>query len=179
MSKNLFDTAMEAFALLFVYGDTGVKKSTLIKSLNIDASTLNEVFDILSGILSNHTPLKLIDMGDTFTIGTREEFGELITRILPHKSSSYSKLSQQALETLAIIAYRQPIYKEDIEKIRGDIDSRKVLGILEERGFIRGALDLEKEGRPIFYRTTEFFLKYFGLSDLSELPNIQYIKENF
>jgi segregation and condensation protein B len=79
------------------------------------------------------------------------------------------KLSSAALETLAIVAYRQPVLRADIERIRG-VASGEILRALLERGLVRVAGHAELPGQPIYYGTTNRFLEVFGLRDLQELP---------
>src|SRR5207245_11190826 len=85
-------------------------------------------------------------------------------------------LSAPALETLAIIAYRQPITRADVEAVRGvNIDG--VLQTLMERGLVKIAGRAEVPGRPLLYETTQFFLDHFGLRNLDELPNVEELRK--
>src|SRR5213596_2889416 len=87
-----------------------------------------------------------------------------------------ARLSAPALETLAIIAYRQPITRADVEAVRGvNIDG--VLQTLMERGLVKIAGRAEIPGRPLLYETTQFFLDHFGLRDLDELPNVEELRK--
>ncbi len=89
-----------------------------------------------------------------------------------------ARLSAPALETLAIIAYRQPITRADVEAVRGvNIDG--VLQNLMERGLVRIAGRAEVPGRPLLYETTQFFLEHFGLRNLDELPNAEELKRRY
>ena len=85
------------------------------------------------------------------------------------------KLSQPALETLAIVAYRQPISRAEIEAVRG-VAAGGVLETLVDRGIVRVAGRADVPGRPLIYETTEFFLEHFGLRDLNDLPNVEELK---
>ena len=88
------------------------------------------------------------------------------------------RLSPPALETLAIIAYRQPITRADVEAVRGvAIDS--VLQSLMERGLVKIAGRAEVPGRPLLYETTQFFLEHFGLRNLDELPNADELRRRY
>jgi segregation and condensation protein B len=87
-----------------------------------------------------------------------------------------TRLSRQSLETLAIVAYKQPIIKAEIEAIRG-VNSDGVLKTLLERRLIKILGRKEVPGRPLMYGTTKEFLQYFGLKDLSELPTLKELKE--
>jgi segregation and condensation protein B len=87
-----------------------------------------------------------------------------------------SKLSRAALETLAIVAYRQPVTRTDLEKIRG-VDSSGVLQSLMDRKLVKIMGRMDVPGRPIIYGTTRTFLELFGLGDLSELPTLKEFEE--
>ena len=87
-----------------------------------------------------------------------------------------AKLSRSALESLAIIAYKQPLVRSEVEEIRG-VETSGVLRTLLERKLVRIVGRKEVPGRPIMYGTTKFFLEHFGLSDLSQLPPLREFKE--
>ena len=102
-------------------------------------------------------------------MATRPEHAEAVGRLLARSSS---KLSRAALETLAIIAYRQPITAPEIDAVRG-VSSASVLKTLLERRLIAEAGRKATIGRPTLYATTPDFMHYFGLADLSQLPMIE------
>jgi segregation and condensation protein B len=104
---------------------------------------------------------------------TRPEYREWIKRLLQPKPLH---LSKAALETLAIIAYKQPVIRSDIEHIRG-VDCGGVLRVLLERKFIRVLGRRELPGRPLIYATTKHFLEVFGLKNLGDLPSPKEIEE--
>ncbi|HWI61651.1 MAG TPA: SMC-Scp complex subunit ScpB [Symbiobacteriaceae bacterium] len=106
------------------------------------------------------------EMAGGYVLTTRPEYGEYVEKLLAPKGKG---LSHAALETLAIIAYRQPITKAEMEGVRGVKVDRSVETLLE-RGLIREVGRREGPGRPIIYGTTRDFLTYFGLKDLSDLP---------
>lgn len=101
---------------------------------------------------------------------TLPAYGPLLTRL--HKERQQSKLSQAALETLSIIAYRQPVMRAEIEAIRG-VACGEVLRGLMERRLVRIAGRAEELGRPMLYGTTREFLKVFGLANLEDLPAVE------
>ncbi len=103
-------------------------------------------------------------------LSTRPEFATWIKRLL--KERLQTRLSRSALETLAIIAYRQPIPRSEIERIRG-VDSSGVLSTLMERALITVGGRATTPGRPLLYITTQDFLRYFGLNSLEDLPKIR------
>ncbi len=102
-----------------------------------------------------------------FQLRTRPEYTEYIQRLIQPKPA---RLSKAALETLAIIAYKQPVLRADIERVRG-VDSGGVLRALLERKMVRILGRKEIPGRPLIYATTKLFLEVFGLKDLTELPS--------
>ena len=107
---------------------------------------------------------------DRWQMTTRPYYGELVKRILDTRRNA--PLSPAALEVLAVIAYNQPVTRSFIEQVRG-VDSSSVVASLEEKGLIEEAGRMELPGRPVAFRTTAAFLRCFGLSDLSELPELQ------
>jgi len=104
---------------------------------------------------------------------TLPEFSRWIDKV--RRVRSESKLSQAALETLAIIAYRQPILRADIEAIRG-VAAGEVVNRLREMGLVKIVGRADDVGRPMLYGTTKRFLEVFGLSDLGELPQVEQLK---
>jgi segregation and condensation protein B len=113
--------------------------------------------------------ITLEEVAEGFQFRTRAEFGEWIRKLKKVKTTA---LSQPSLETLAIIAYRQPVVRMDIEKIRG-VDSGGVLRTLLEKKMIKIIGKKDVPGKPIVYGTSKRFLEVFGLKDLSELPTLK------
>ncbi len=113
--------------------------------------------------------IEIVEVAEGYQMVTRPAFSEYVKRL---RSSTPPKLSMPAMETLAIIAYKQPITKAEIEQIRG-VNSDGVIKNLLDRRLIRVVGKKEAPGRPILYGTTREFLLYFGLKDLSELPTIR------
>jgi len=111
----------------------------------------------------------LVEVAGGFRFQTREQFSHFIRRL---KLGSPPRLSRAALETLAIIAYKQPVTKAEIESIRG-VDSAGALRALLEKGLIKIAGRKELPGKPLLYATTSKFLEVFGLKDLTELPPLK------
>lgn len=114
--------------------------------------------------------IELVELADGFQVLTRAEFAEAIAQA--RIASRPRKLSPAALETLAIIAYRQPVGRSEIEDIRG-VAADGVLRSLQERGLIDVAGRGEGLGRPLLYGTTDRFLEMLGLKDLLELPRLE------
>lgn len=118
--------------------------------------------------------LQLVQVAGGWRFVTRPEHAAWIKRL--DKIKAAPKLSRSALESLAIIAYKQPIVRAEIEQIRG-VETSGVLRTLLERKLVRIVGRKEMPGRPIMYGTTKFFLEHFGLNDLSELPPLREFKE--
>lgn len=118
--------------------------------------------------------LQLVEVAGGYQITTRPEYNDWIRELLDPKSPT--RLSIQALETLAVIAYKQPVTQPEIIELRG-IKSGGVLKTLLEKRLIRIAGRKDVVGRPILYATTKEFLLHFGLKDLSELPGIEEFAE--
>ena len=115
----------------------------------------------------------LKEVADGYQIRTRPDYKEYIRRLLKPKPQ---RLSKAALETLAIIAYKQPVIRSDIEHIRG-VDCGGVLRVLLERQFIRVLGRKDIPGRPLIYATTKRFLEVFDLKNLKDLPTPKEIEE--
>jgi segregation and condensation protein B len=118
--------------------------------------------------------LQLVEVAGGFQIATRPDCAPWIKRLERVKEGA--RLSRSAMETLAIVAYKQPAVRSEIEQIRG-VDSAGVLKTLLERRLVRIVGRKDAPGRPIMYGTTRQFLQAFGLKDLSDLPALRDIKE--
>lgn len=118
--------------------------------------------------------LQIVELAGGFQMVTRPDYAPWIRRL--GKTKAAPKLSRSGLESLAIIAYKQPIVRAEIEEIRG-VETSGVLRTLLERKLIRMVGRKDVPGRPIMYGTTKYFLQHFGLRDLSELPPLREFKE--
>ena len=118
--------------------------------------------------------MQIVEVCGGFQFVTRPEHAAWIKQL--GKSKSAPKLSRSGLESLAIIAYKQPIVRAEIEQIRG-VETSGVLRTLLERKLVRMVGRKDVPGRPIMYGTTKHFLQHFGLRDLSELPPLREFKE--
>jgi segregation and condensation protein B len=116
----------------------------------------------------------LVEVAGGYQLTTKQECAPWIRRLEEIRTAS--RLSKPALETIAIIAYKQPITRPEIEEIRG-VDTAGVIKTLLERRLIKIAGRREAVGRPLLYGTTKEFLEYFGLRDLSGLPSLKEFKE--
>ena len=152
----------------------------------INASELSKIFldgtdkDQLQPILDelreeyNSRNLQIMEVADGYQLCTRHEYNDWIRKYL--KLDRSSRLSQPSLDTLSIIAYKQPLTRQEVDDIRG-VDSSGVLKTLLEKKVIGPAGRKKVPGRPIMYRTTQKFLEYFGLKDLSDLPTLEDLRE--
>ncbi|SVD42037.1 uncharacterized protein METZ01_LOCUS394891, partial [marine metagenome] len=119
--------------------------------------------------------LQILQVAEGYQLCTRHDYSDWVRKFL--KFDKTTKLSQPSLDTLAIIAYKQPLTKAEVEEIRG-VDSSGVVRTLLEKKVISPAGRKKVPGRPIMYRTTRKFLEYFGLRDLSDLPTLEDFKES-
>jgi segregation and condensation protein B len=119
---------------------------------------------------------QLIEKAEGWQLATDPKYAQWVRELFP--APKPARLSAPALETLAIIAYRQPIARADVEAVRGvTIDG--VLQTLMERGLVKIAGRAEIPGRPLLYETTQFFLDHFGLRSLDELPNVEELRKRY
>jgi segregation and condensation protein B len=118
---------------------------------------------------------QLNEKAEGWQLATDPKYAQWVRQLFP--APKPARLSAPALETLAIIAYRQPITRADVEAVRGvNIDG--VLQTLMERGLVKIAGRAEVPGRPLLYETTQFFLDHFGLRNLDELPNVEELRKH-
>lgn len=156
--------------LLFV-ADEPVEVGHLAKVLQLDSATVYQALQQLDyEYASTERGLRIQEYGTTFQLVTRPSFASLVETFLNIELTT--KLSTPALETLAIIAYRQPITRPQIEAVRG-VDSSAILRSLLQRGLISESGRVEGVGRPILYTVTEQFMQHFGILSLDELPALE------
>jgi segregation and condensation protein B len=155
--------------LLFVSGDP-VPLAELARALQADEIIVEGALrDLQITLTERGSGLQLLRIANGWQLATRPEYAEVVGRMLARGSN---KLSRAAMETLAIIAYRQPITGPEIEAVRG-VSASGVLKTLLERRLIQEIGRKETLGRPILYATTPDFLHYFGIADLSQLPTLE------
>mgnify|MGYP000110719570 FL=1 len=144
----------------------------------LGAVTKQEVDQALASLSHDYEQegrgLQLAEVAGGYRIVTKAEFAPWLKRL--EKVKAPSKLSRSALESLAIIAYKQPIVRGEVEQIRG-VETSGVIRTLLERKLVRIVGRKEEPGRPIMYGTTKVFLEHFGLRDLSQLPPLREFKE--
>ncbi|MEK7363657.1 MAG: SMC-Scp complex subunit ScpB [candidate division NC10 bacterium] len=158
-------------ALLFA-SDTPVEAERIQEVLDLgseaEARALFE--DLKARYEVEERGLQIVEVGGGFRMVTRPEVAPWLVRLA--KSRTRSRLSRSALEALAIVAYRQPVSRPEIDVVRG-VNSDAVLESLLDRRLIRIAGRKDAPGRPFLYETTREFLVAFGLRDLSELPQVE------
>ncbi|CAN5447925.1 hypothetical protein BH10ACT3_BH10ACT3_00010 [soil metagenome] len=142
--------------------------SAVVDSTIIDAQTLRVLLDELRADWSDRG-LELVSLATGWRFQTRPDIREYLERLNPERPPRYSRA---VLETLAIIAYRQPVTRGDIEEIRGVTVSTPVVKSLEDRGWIDAIGHRDTPGRPALYATTRRFLDDLGLRSLDELPSL-------
>ena len=157
--------------LLFAWGDP-LSIKVIANILKTEEDHISRLIDEMTDEFNQNRGLRIVRIKDKCQLTTRPEHYEWISLLFQDNKSN--NLSAAALETLAIIAYRQPITKAEIESIRG-VKCDKALETLLNKNLIKEMGRLERTGRPIVYGTTEDFLKYFGIRDLNELPDIDNI----
>lgn len=161
--------------LLYVQGDLGLTLKDIEDILEIDEETAKKTILSLKNYYDeNNRGFRISFLGNTFKLTTREEHREYYQKLLENPGNN--NLSQPALETLAIIAYNEPITRGAIEELRG-VDSTYVIRRLLAKGLIKECGKSELPGRPILYKTTDDFLDYFGLASKEDLPNIDILEE--
>ncbi|HEU4661481.1 MAG TPA: SMC-Scp complex subunit ScpB [Pseudolabrys sp.] len=133
-----------------------------------------DVKDALARLKAEYAPrgVNLVRVGKKWTFRTASDLSWLLTK----KSVESRKLSRAAMETLAIIAYHQPVTRAEIEEIRGIVTSAGTLDVLLKTGWIKPRGRRKVPGRPITYGTTEAFLSHFGLEGVSDLPGLDELK---
>ena len=169
ISDKLAETMAIIEAILFACGDP-ITVDKIAEAANIDTDTAAKLISRLERKYNvSESGLRIIRLNNGFQITTRQEFAPYVKTALQNKRQA--PLTQAAMETLAIVAYNQPVTKAFVEQVRG-IDSGSVVNNLVERGLLEEAGRLELPGRPVSYRTSDVFLRCFGLSSLSELPDL-------
>ena len=157
--------------LLFIT-DRPVKPSRLADV--VETVTPAQVLDIIKELTQEYTQqgraVQIVEVAGGYQMATKPEYGRWVRKLYNEKMTT--KLSNAALETLAIIAYKQPITRAEMEAIRG-VDVAGPLERLLERGLVRVVGKKDTIGRPMVYGTTDEFLRMFGLNKVSELPDLQ------
>ncbi len=157
--------------LLFVVGEDGLTIETIQDVLELnDEEAKILIMDLKKSYEAEDRGLRIDFLGNKFKLTTKVEHREYYQKLL--ESPETNTLSQAALETLAIIAYNEPITRMQISALRG-VDTTQVIRKLVAKGFIKESGRSDLPGRPIMYETTSEFLDYFGLATIDDLPDMQ------
>lgn len=168
MEINELECALEA--VLFASGES-VSEGKLCAILGIERAALRQLAAELADYYDfNRRGIRLLHLEDRYQLCSRADYAELVRGVL--ESRKLQSLSPPALEVLAIVAYRQPVTRAHIEQIRG-VDSSYTIGSLADKGLIQDCGRLDMPGRPVLYRTTEAFLRAFGIETLGQLPSLK------
>lgn len=165
----------EVEALLFA-SDSPLSMSRLRKMFpDVEASEIKDALAALDAEYgaAGHA-FTLVEFGGGWQVATRPEFSPLVEKLL--KTRKYTRLSRAGLEVLAIIAYRQPITRLEVDEIRG-VQSSGALATLQERNLVTVVGRSEALGHPLLYGTTREFLSHLGLKGLSQLPDLPTLEE--
>ena len=161
--------------LLFVVGDDGLTLSGIMDILEIDHEEAIDLINELKKTYENTSRgIRIHFLGNTFKLTTKEEHKKYYQKLLVNEENN--KLSSSALETLAIVAYNEPITRIEVDEIRG-VQTGQMIRKLVAKGLLKECGRSEIAGHPILYKTTSEFLDYFGLSSIEDLPKIE-CKEN-
>ncbi|WP_226579482.1 SMC-Scp complex subunit ScpB [Halobacillus litoralis] len=161
--------------LLFASGEEGITKNKLASLLELDKKSVHQLLnEMAEDYKQSHRGLTIMDSQGTLHLTTKPEHASYYRRLL--ESPGSTRLSQAALETLAIIAYQQPITRIEVDDLRG-VKSDRAIQTLANRGLIEEKGRKDAIGRPILYGTTKDFLIYFGLTSIEDLPPLSELKQ--
>lgn len=163
--------------LLFVVGEEGLTFDQIEDVLEIDEEESKKLlYELKHDYEDENRGLRIDFLGNRFKLTTKYEHREYYQKLLENPETN--TLSQAALETLAIIAYNEPITRVQIDAMRG-VGSTQIIRKLVAKGFIKEVGRSDLPGRPILYETTSEFLDYFGLSTIKDLPDMNsFIEES-
>lgn len=154
-------------AILFAMGES-VELSRIAKAINMDTKTTEKlIHNMMDRYEQEERGIQIIELGDSYQMCTRKKYYEYLINIALHPQNPV--LTEVMLETLSIIAYKQPVTKAELEKIRG-VKCDHAVNKLVEYNLVRELGRLDAPGKPILFGTTEEFLRSFGVQDLDELP---------
>ena len=162
--------------LLFVVGEDGLTLDQIEEVLELKEEEVKEVVNELKhSYESEDRGLRIDFLGNRLKLTTKFEHRKYYQKLLENPKNNV--LSNSALETLAIIAYNEPITRVGIDELRG-IDSSYVVRRLLAKGLIKECGKSDLPGKPILYKTTDDFLDYFGLSSINDLPKLEELEED-
>ena len=165
----MIDLTSAIEAILFAAGDS-VPLARLSLVLGVSEQDVETSVKMLQeSYIEQQRGMRILRLGDKVQMCSAPEYASFISKTLEQRKPPV--LSQPALETLAVVAYFQPVTRAYIEQVRG-VDSSYTVGVLNERGLIEECGRLEVPGRPVLFRTTDVFLRTMGISSLDELPEL-------
>ncbi|OIJ16300.1 SMC-Scp complex subunit ScpB [Anaerobacillus arseniciselenatis] len=154
--------------LLFISGEEGIDEKQIADVLEIDIVMVKELLsNLIEQYRSETRGMQIVELAGVYQLTTKQEHAPYFKRLI--NSPNSATLSQAALETLAIVAYKQPITRAEIEEIRG-VKSERPIQSLVSKVLVKEVGRVEGTGRAILYGTTNDFLDHFGLKSLRELP---------
>ena len=168
MDKNEYLSVIEG--MLYIYGDEGVTIKDVAEALEITKKEAYELMDELLSLYASKTVkgVDICDFGGTYKMVTLPQHDVYYKKMM---TTSGRKLSKSALETLAIIAYNQPITRAEVDELRG-LASINMIRKLMAKDLVKISGKSNLPGKPNLYRTTSEFLDYFGLATISDLPDL-------
>lgn len=156
--------------LLFLVGEDGMTIEQIMNILEVNKEeAFNLIDDLKKSYDNNNRGIRIHFLGNTFKLTTKSEHHMYYEKLLTDEENN--TLSNSALETLAIIAYNEPITRIQVDEIRG-VQTGQLIRKLVAKGLVKESGRSELPGRPILYKTTSEFLDYFGLSTINDLPKI-------
>lgn len=168
MNKREIKSIIES--LLFIWGEP-LSVTDIAEVLEIHENEIKIIIqDMIDDFNYNRRGLQIKQVRNSYQLTTRAEHYDWISKLCTPKNDK--KLSNAALETMSIIAYKQPITRMEVEALRGVKCDRSINTLLQKE-LIKEVGRLEKTGRPILYGTTDSFLQYFGLTSLDQLPQLK------
>ena len=157
--------------ILFVVGDEGITLNQICDILNLDIEEAKKLLlELKQTYEDDNRGIRISYLGDAFKLTTKKEHKEYYQKLIQNPDTN--TLSPTALEVLAIIAYNQPITRVEIDKMRGTTSAHMIRKLLA-KGMIKTSGKSTMPGRPNLYATTSEFLDYFGLSSISNLPELK------
>ena len=165
----MIDLTSAIEAILFAAGDS-VPLARLSLVLGVSEQDVETSVKMLQeSYIEQQRGMRILRLEDKVQMCSAPEYASFISKTLEQRKPPV--LSQPALETLAVVAYFQPVTRAYIEQVRG-VDSSYTVGVLNERGLIEECGRLEVPGRPVLFKTTDVFLRTMGISSLDELPEL-------
>lgn len=173
MEQRRLKAALEA--MLFAYAEP-IDSAKLAAAVQMPQADVDEALRTMSErFASEESGLCLLHLGEHWQLATKNEFTDCVRRVMD--SRRLVPIGPAAMETLTVIAYNQPVSRAFIEQVRG-VDSSSSVSSLLEKGLIEEAGRLDLPGRPVSFRTTDVFLRTFGLTSLDELPPLSHGQES-